>query len=128
MLSTAQKEFWNHQATITEDGSDHDLFRWHFPPFTFDARMSAFEIAQFIIPHMSDILPMLGGHPHIQAEFKALQNRLTQWPEEVLDEVHGWIRTLTRATRIEEDDIIELCVGGRLVTPVGPTHFVLAGG
>lgn len=115
-------EQYHHSAQVQYDGDDSIVeFRWHWPRGTFDRRMSALEIAVFVMPHMPSILPLLSNHPRVHAEFAALLIRLATWPKQVLDEVLPWIRRLDYT---EEDEILLLHLGAKEL-PVGPVHFVL---
>lgn len=116
-------EEYHHRARVQYDASEKILFRWHWPRGTFDPRMSALELAAFVLPHMPSILPFFSEHPRVQAAWRLLLDRLVSWPVQVLDEVVPWIKGLTRT---EEDDIVELDLGAVLV-PAGPSHFVLTG-
>jgi hypothetical protein len=113
----------SHRAVVTDDGSDTVVFKWHWPRGTFDRRMSALEIANFVLPHMGAILDrgILQDHPKVQAEFAVLLNRLALWPQQVLDEVVPWIRRLDFT---EEDEILLLDLGAKQLPPE-PVHFVL---
>lgn len=110
-----------HHAVVSRDDGSPVVFRWHWPRGTFDARMSAMELAAFVLPHMPAILPLLDAHPRIQVEFGALLGRLLTTPTPDLDEVVPWIRSVTRSA---DDDVVELCLGGRAVES-GPTHLVM---
>lgn len=105
---------YHHRAEITYDGQPTVRFAWHWPRGTFDKRMSALEIAAFVLPHMPSILPFFSGHPQVHAEFQAMLNRLTTWPVQVLDEVVPWIRRLDYT---EEDEILQLDVGAKALPP-----------
>ena len=115
-------EVLNHKTFVKYDGLDDGpvVFKWHWPRGTFAKRMSALEIAGFLMPHMPHIVPLLSDHPRVQAEFRALLVRLATWPAAVLDEVVPWIKSVTRA---EEDEIIELNLFSREAVPSGPLYF-----
>jgi hypothetical protein len=116
-----------HAATVPPDDGGPVVFRWHWPRGTFDERMSALEIAAFILPHMPHVLPYLSECPRVYSEFEALLNRLVSLPAAALDEVLPWIKTVCRSRRVEEDDVIELELGARASVVPAPAHFVLAG-
>lgn len=105
---------YHHRAEITYDGTPTVRFAWHWPRGTFDKRMSALEIAAFVLPHMHALLPFFTNHPQVHAEFQAMLNRLVSWPVQVLDEVVPWIRRLDYT---EEDEILQLDVGAKEVPP-----------
>lgn len=123
-MNAAQKDYWHHRATVAFDGRpdwEPVLFRWHWPRGVLDKRMSALEIAAFLMPHLPSVVPLMADHPQAQAELQAILIRFVTWPQSVLDEVHGWIRNVIHG---EEDDIVELSIGGKLLTPAGPRYFV----
>ncbi len=109
-------EQYQHRAAIHHDGKPDDtiVFRWHWPRGTFDYRMSALEIATFVLPHMPSILPFFHNYPDVYAEFSAMLQRLITWPAQVLDEVTPWIRRLEYT---EEDEILELNLRARKLPP-----------
>ncbi len=126
-------EHWTHRVDIHDDGSDHVRFCWHFQRGLLNRRMSALELASFILHHMGPILGLLTPNPNeppgrmrqlhwqVYTEFLALYYRLLQWPETVLAEVVPWLRTLPDA---EEDSLIEMNLGAKEIQ-IGPSHFVL---
>ncbi len=120
-------EYLEHKAIIKYDGTDTVQFRWHWPRGTFDRRMSALEIAAFIVPHMSAILScnLFGGHPKIQTEWAALLERFVTWPAQVLDEVKPWVR---RIDHNEADEILLLDLGAKEPPKDACLHFDLGGG
>ena len=105
------------------DDGEPILFRWHFPRGTLSKRMSGFELATFLMPHMPNVLPLLSGHPRAYKEFQEMLNRLVLWPQNMVDEILPWIKSLTRT---EDQDIIELNIGAKSIE-VGPAYFVLGG-
>lgn len=82
--------------------------------------MSAFELAQFILPHMPHVAPFLAHHPLIQAEFVAVFTLLATNPKAATDRVLPWIKSVVREA---DDEWIEISLGeiGKPV-PVGRTH------
>lgn len=69
---------YNHSSKIPEDDGGPIIFKWHWPRGTFSKRMSAYEIAEFILPHMPNIVPLLSGHPRVQSEFKIILSLLAE--------------------------------------------------
>ncbi len=124
-MNTAQREYWQHRAEIVPDGlGDAEcVFRWHWPRGVLSRRMSAYEIAAFLLPHMPAILPLLGHHPQVQAEFRELLTRLACWPVEVLDELARWVRPVIHE---EEDDVIVLDLRSKRPVLAGPTTVVMS--
>jgi len=121
----ALAEHYEHRAAVTYDGSETVCFRWHWPRGTFDRRMSALEIAQFIMPHMPSILPLLSDHPQVHREFETLMYRLILWPQQVLDEVKPWIRRVEHQE--EEDEILVLDLGAKEPPKDLRLHFDMGG-
>jgi hypothetical protein len=123
-LKLAEREYWINQEDVqrAEAALDEDiLFKWHWPVGTFDLRMSAWEIARFVLPHMASILPFFSHSPRVYVHFKALLDRLLYWPKEVTDEVVPWIR---RVEHCEPDEILILHIRAHDLPPA-PAHFVL---
>lgn len=112
---------WKYRAEVRERaGSDDTLFRFHFPTGLLSKRMSARELAIFLLPHMPSMVYLFNDRPGLQAEFVALVNRIANAPDEVV----SWaVPTL----RQEEDDIITVALG-RQTVQAGPTWFVGACG
>jgi hypothetical protein len=124
MLSTAEREYWINREDLERAEASHDediVFRWHWPRGTFDLRMSAWEIASFVLPHMASILPFFARHPRTYLHWQTLLDRLLRWPMEVIDEVVPWIR---RVEHCEPDEILVLQIGAREL-PAAPVHFVM---
>ncbi len=69
-------------------------FKWHFPRGTLQARMSALELAEFLLPHMPHIVPLLASHPRVQAEFEAMLKLLVLTPKDKLDVICGWVQSV----------------------------------
>ncbi len=116
-------EQYHHDAWVAYDGDDSVVvFRWHWPRNVLQKRMSALELAEFLLPHMPSVLPLFSNHPKVYAEFQALLLRLVTWPKkEVLDEIVPWLQTVIHG---EEDDIVVLHLGAKKVD-AGPSHFVM---
>lgn len=112
---------YRHRTHIPVDDGGPVTFRWHWPRGMLDKRMSALEMATFVLPHMPSIVPLLAHHRRAQAEFKAMLVQLATAPTKALDELVPWIKSVTRT---EEDDIIELSIGAVAVDD-GPKHFLV---
>jgi len=120
MFDLAAAREYRHRAEIEPDNGEPVTFKWHWPRGTFEKRMSGYELAAFVLPHMPAILPLLTGHPRIRLEFEAMLVLLATSPRAAIDEVLPWIRPVLRT---ETDDIIEMQIGSR-VEQSGPVHFV----
>src|SRR4051812_20269120 len=101
---------YTHRAEVPLDDDEDVRFLWHWPRGTFEKRMSAFDLAAFILPHMPHILPLLVGHPRIQREFEAMLVVLATSPKDAIDRVLPWIRSVVRT---QDDDLIEMQFGAR---------------
>jgi hypothetical protein len=97
---------YKHKVNIPVDDGKPHVFKWHFPRGTFEKRMSAYEIAAFILPHMPSIATFFTGR--VRAEFDAMLVALATSPAMALNRVLPWIKPVIRT---EDDDIIELCIG-----------------
>ena len=113
-----------HRVQVRETPSDQNVFRWHWPRGTFDKRMSAYEIATFLLPYMAGIVPFLPTAHRIQAEFEAMLVMLATQPRAVLDQIVPWIRPRIGE---EEDDIIELHLQATALQEAPRTFFVQPG-
>ncbi len=114
-----------HRALVPpDDGKEDVVFKWHWPRGTFNKRMSALEIATFVMPHMPAIVPLLCDYPRVQAEFMAMLVRLATLPAAELDRLATWIKPVVGT---EEDDLIVLNIRCREEQPSGPTFFVPGG-
>jgi hypothetical protein len=114
---------YNHRAVVHPDDGGPITFNWHWPRGTFDPRMSALELATFVLPHMPAILPFLASYPRVQAEFAAMLVRIATWPKEELDRLATWIKPVVRTS---DDDLIQMSITCREEQPAGPTYFVQA--
>jgi hypothetical protein len=114
---------WQHVAAVKKDAAPNEeiVYRWHWPKGTFDKRMSALEIAMFVMPHMPFIVPLLSDSPNIQAQFRAMLVRLATWPAEALDELTTWIKP---RIGIGDDDLIELNIKSKEPQPTGTLFFL----
>lgn len=112
-----------YRAEVPPDDGGPITFNWHWPRGTFDERMSALEIAAFLLPHMPAILSMrlLKSQPRVEQEFQAMLVRLATWPKEALDELCTWVKPVVRTS---EDDLIQMEIGCKVPQPDGPTYFV----
>lgn len=88
--------FKEHAVRIPEDDGGEITFRWHFPRGTLQARMSALELAEFLMPHMPHVLPLLQGHQRVYREFETMFLMLATQPRQVIDRIVPWIRTVVR--------------------------------
>ena len=120
-MTYREPESPTYRAVIERD-SGPNVFRWHWPRGTFRPRMSAYEIAEFVLPHMQAIIGMglLGGNPDIEAEFDAIRLLLAASPKSAIDRLLPWIKSFTRN---EEDDVIEMRLDA-VGIETGPTYFV----
>lgn len=96
---------FHHRVALREIPSNQNIFRWHWPRGTFEPRMSAYEIAAFLLPHMGAIVGFLPKENRIQDEFSAMLVMLATRPREILDRIVPWIKPCIGQ---EPDDIIEL--------------------
>ena len=110
-----------HNAYIPPDDGGPITFKWHWPRGTFDKRMSAVELATFVMPHMPSVLPFLSEHPRVYQEFQAMLIRLATWPQAELDRLTTWIKPVVRT---EEDDIVFMQINCIVPQAIGPTYFV----
>lgn len=117
-----ERDYWTHQIAVTDDDRDVPLFRWHFPRKVLDQRMSALELAEFLMPHLPAVVPMMATmNERCAVELALLLQRFLTFPKVVLDEISPWIRVLPAT---EEDCVVEMSMGGKLPTPAGPRYFV----
>lgn len=115
---------YDHKAKIKYDNDPGPvIFNWHWPRGTFDERMSALELAAFVMPHMPSVLPMLAGDPKIQAEFLILLMKLATTPANVLDEVVPWIKSVVRTS---DNDTIQMDLRAKPAKNRRPLHFIVS--
>lgn len=112
---------YNHRAKIGAPDGKPIVFKWHFPRGTFERRMSAYELAEFVLPHMPSISPLLSHHPRIKAEWDAMLAMLITQPRLVIDQVASWIKPVLRT---QEADIIELCLFADKIDEAPRAYFV----
>lgn len=127
-------------------------FKWHWPKGTFDKRMSAYDIAEFILPDMVQILRcgFLNSRPRVRAEFAEMLHKLADITTTIVTKQFSVINgkfvninpvAVQRYERkkkavidrllpwikpqigTEEDDIIYMQIDAKLPQPVGPTYF-----
>ena len=128
-----QAEGYEHRAVVPMDDGKPVTFKWHWPRGTFDRRMSAYEIAEFILPHMRAILGMgiLADHPRIVQEF-GIMYRLLESPvlvdaelaklaqKSLIDKILPWIKPVVGDG---PDDIIEMSISKPLTPqPNAPSY------
>src|SRR5437762_13932954 len=89
-----------------DDGTEIS-FVFHFPRGTLAPRMSALELAAFVLQHIVAICAQgfLDHRPRMKAEFEAMGVLLATKPKSATDQLLPWIRSITRR---EEDDLIRL--------------------
>lgn len=95
-----------HKTYIPADDGQAIVFKWHWPRGTFEKRMSACEIATFLMPHMPSVATFFTGR--VRTEFDAMLTTLITSPKTAIDQVLPWIKPVLKT---EEDDIIELSIG-----------------
>ena len=115
-------QHYTHRAQVHEDCNEPITFKWHWPRGTFEARMSAYELAAFVLPHMPAIAPLLGSHPRIQAEFAAMMVLLATQPRAAIDRIVPWIKPVRHT---EEDDILEMSLFATAAQPLAPVTIDL---
>ena len=87
---------YNHKVSVPEDDGGPITFRWHFQRGLLEPRMSAYELAQFVLSHMPTLYTFFEGHKRVQAEFAAMLIMLATSPKEAIDEVLPWIKSVVR--------------------------------
>jgi hypothetical protein len=94
-----------HKIKVPIDDGGPISFKWHFKRGTLESRMSAFELAGFVLKEMPYIAGLLSDHPRAKQEFEMLTILLASTPEKALNKLVPWIRSITHT---EYDDIIHL--------------------
>ena len=89
-----------HRVVVPPPDGKPNTFRWHFPSGALKPRMSARELADFLLGHMPYIVPLLANHQQVQAEFHAMLVLLVTGTEEQTVRLLPWIRSVCR----QEDD------------------------
>lgn len=112
-------ERFNYRAEVPVDDGEPISFQWHWPRNTFEKRMSAFDLATFILPHMPYILPLLTGHPRVKQEFQTMLLLLSTSPKDAIDRLLPWIKSTVRT---QDDDLIEMQLGAHF-EDTGPKFF-----
>ena len=111
---------WEHKAIVPPDDGSGISFRWHFPRGTLAPRMSGYELATFLLEHMPYIVPLLGNHPRVQAEFNAMYLLLATQPKLATDRLLPWIRSVTLHA---DDDEVVLSLFDQTPQASGPLYF-----
>lgn len=94
-----------HHVVLPPDDGDTITFKFHLPRGTLDPRMSAYELCEFLLPHMPYIVPLLSGNARVRSEFEAMTVLLATSPKAAIDRLLPWVKSVTRT---EEDDIVSL--------------------
>lgn len=81
--------------------------------------MSAYELAEFLVPHMPAILPLFAEHPRVQDEWRTMMLTLVTQPRAVIDRLLPWIRAVTRTA---DTDIVLLDLSNVTPHPVGKVY------
>lgn len=97
-------------------------FQWHFPPGTFEPRMSGWEIADFLLDHWPYVLPFMSQYPRVYAEFQAMMHMIILSPREVIDRILTWIKPVLDPSK-EHDDLIILELFAEPEEYKYPKHF-----
>jgi hypothetical protein len=119
LSSRHTSDVYFHRAEV-KDSDSPNVFRWHFQRGILAPRMSGLELSSFVLSQMPSIIPLLGHHPQIQAEFRAMMVLLATSPKSAIDEVLKWIRSVTREA---DDDVIELSLYATKPQADGPLYF-----
>lgn len=75
-----------HRAAVPKDDGSEIIFKWHFSPGVLRPRMSALELAEFLLGHMPSIVPLLSDNPRVQQQFKMMLDYL----KPIVPKVIGW--------------------------------------
>lgn len=112
-----------HRAVVPPDDGGPITFHWHFQRGMLSPRMSALELAVFVLEHMGAILSMglLSGHPRVIREFQAIMVILATSKKEAIDRLLPWIRSVTRKG---PDDVIKMELYSQEPQASGPLWFV----
>lgn len=94
-----------HTAHIPPDTGDQITVRWHLPRGALQPRMSAYELAEILVPHMVAVLPVFSDHPRVYAEWQAMLLMLVTQPRATIDRLVPWMKSVTRTS---DNDIIEM--------------------
>lgn len=111
---------WEHTAVVPPDDGSGISFRWHFPRGTLDPRMSAYDLAGFLLEHMPFIIPLLQPHLRVQEEFRAMYVLLATQPKLATDRLLPWIKSITRHA---DDDEVVLSLFDQTPQTPGPLYF-----
>lgn len=104
---------YRHRAIIKASQGDDLVIKWHWPRGTFDARMSAYEMALILVPHMTFISPYIQDKV-IREEFDAMLVLLATSPRRIIDEILPWIRPTIRT---DDNDIVVLQLSNKFIDP-----------
>ena len=111
--------FRRHTVKIPKDDGGEITFRWHFPRGTLQQRMSALELAEFLVPHMPHVLPFFQAHPRVYREFETMFLMLATQPQHVIDRIVPWIRA---AVRESDFDVVVLSLFSQKTQPPGKVY------
>lgn len=111
----------NHTARIPADNGEEITFRWHLPRGTLRHRMSAMELAEFLVPHMPSVLPLFSNHPRVYAEWQVMLLMLVTQPKEVIDRLVPWMKSVTRTA---DSDIVEMNLHAVAPQAAGKVYFL----
>lgn len=110
-----------HTAHIPRDTGEQITFRWHLPRGTLQSRMSALELAEFLVPHMPAVLPLFADHPRVYAEWQAMLLMLVTQPRSVIDRLVPWMKSVTRTS---DNDIVEMNLNAVAPQAAGKVYFL----
>lgn len=113
-----------HRAVVPPDDGGPIVFNWHFSRGMLAPRMSAYELAEFVLGHMPAILALglLNSQPRVEAEFRHMMVLLATSKREVIDRLVPWIKSVTRKA---DDDVIQMELYSREEQPSGPAYFII---
>ena len=112
---------YNHTVKVPPDDGGKISFRWHFQRGILEPRMSAYELAQFVLSHMPTLYGYFSDHPRVQQEFGAMLILLATSPKKAIDEVLPWIKSVTREA---DADIIYMSLFDKTPQPSMRSIFV----
>lgn len=115
---------FHHEVIIPPDDGKASTFIWHWPRGTFRKRMSALEIAAFILPHMIAICSMgllrCSHNLRIHDEFKAMLQNLALSDPRLIDRLLPWIKSVTHTA---DDDLIVMRIDAQGIE-TGTTYSI----
>lgn len=112
---------YSHKVEMPPDDGGEITFQWHFQRGILEPRMSGYELAAFVLGHMPSITHLLGAHPRVQAEFRAMLTLLSTSPKEATNRLLPWIRSITREA---DDDVIHMSLYDKTEQPSERTFFL----